>query len=88
MNKILLVGCGHMGSALLSAWYKKTSNYFTVIDPNRYKTLSKTYNHRVSALYSVNKVKNTQQFDIVIFAVKPQITKKVGEICYLCLKIR
>ena len=25
MNKILLIGCGHMGSALLNAWYNKKS---------------------------------------------------------------
>ncbi|SVD73161.1 uncharacterized protein METZ01_LOCUS426015, partial [marine metagenome] len=43
MNKILLIGCGHMGSALLNAWHNKTSNYFSVVDPNKYMILRRTY---------------------------------------------
>ena len=41
MKKILLVGCGHMGSALLDAWYRKTSFKISVIDPKTYKLLKK-----------------------------------------------
>ena len=41
MRKILLVGCGHMGSALLDAWYRKTSFNISVIDPKTYKLLKK-----------------------------------------------
>jgi len=77
MNKILLIGCGHMGSALLNAWYSKTSNNFTVIDPNKYKILRKTFRRRVSTFKSIEMIKNIQQFDIIIFAVKPQIASKV-----------
>ena len=43
MNKILLIGCGHMGLALLRAWHRKTSNFFTVIDPKQYKKLNRWY---------------------------------------------
>ena len=77
MNKILLIGCGHMGSALLNAWHKKTSNSFSVVDPNKYVILRKTYKRRVSVFKSIDKIQNTQQFDIIIFAVKPQIATKV-----------
>ena len=77
MNKILLIGCGHMGSALLSAWHKKTSNYFTIIDPQQYNKLNKLYKKRVSAFNDFDKIKNTQYFDIIIFAIKPQIATKV-----------
>ena len=77
MNKILLIGCGHMGSALLSAWYKKTSNYFSVVDPNKHITLRKTYKRKVSVFKSIDEIQNIQQFDIIIFAVKPQIATKV-----------
>ncbi len=66
-----------MGSALLNAWYKKTSNYFSVVDPNKHITLKKTYKRRVSIFKSIRKIKNIQQFDIIIFAVKPQIATKV-----------
>ena len=77
MNKILLIGCGHMGSALLNAWHNKTSNYFSVVDPNKYAILRRAYKRRVSVFKSIDKIQNTQQFDIIIFAVKPQIATKV-----------
>jgi len=66
-----------MGSALLNAWHNKTSNYFSVVDPNKYVLLKKTYKQRVSIFKSIDKIQNTQQFDIIIFAVKPQIATKV-----------
>ena len=66
-----------MGSALLNAWFKKTSNDFSVIDPNRQKVLRKTYNQKISVFKSIDKIPNTQKFDIIIFAVKPQIATKV-----------
>ena len=77
MNKILIIGCGHMGSALLNTWHKKTSNYFSIVDPKKYITLRRTFKRRVSAFKSIGKIQNTEQFDIIIFAVKPQITSKV-----------
>ena len=41
MSKVLLVGCGHMGSALLSAWLDLRSFSFSVIDPFNIKELKK-----------------------------------------------
>ena len=43
MNRILLVGCGHMGSALLNAWMNLKSYSLTVVDPFNYKYLKKKY---------------------------------------------
>ena len=77
MNKILLIGCGHMGSALLENWYKKTSHYFTIVDPNQYQTINQQFKRRVSAFNSINKIKSFKKFDIIIFAVKPQIAQQV-----------
>ena len=77
MNKILLIGCGHMGSALLSAWHKKTFNYFTIVDPIHYKTLKQLYKQRVTTFNSIDRINNAQKFDIIIFAVKPQIAEQV-----------
>ena len=77
MNKILLIGCGHMGFALLSSWYKKTSNYFTVIDPKKHKILNKTFKKRVSAFFSMKQIASVKNFDIIIFAIKPQIINEV-----------
>ena len=77
MNKILLVGCGHMGSALLKTWHNKTSNSFSVVDPNKYVILRRTFKRRVSLFKSIDEIRNTHQFDIIIFAVKPQVATKV-----------
>ena len=41
MKKILLVGCGHMGSALLSAWVNIHSFKISIIDPLKYLKLKK-----------------------------------------------
>ena len=72
MNKILLVGCGHMGSALLGSWLKKTSNHFTIVDPKQHIKLSKKFKKRIHAFENIEKVKDTKKFDIIIFAIKPQ----------------
>ena len=77
MRKILLVVCGHMGSALLDAWYKKTSFKFSIIDPKTHAVLKKKYNKRVSIYKSIKEINNVNQFNIIIFAVKPQIVQKV-----------
>ena len=67
-----------MGSALLNTWIKKKSNYFSVVDPNKYIVLRKNIQAKESSIYnSIDKVQNTQQFDIIIFAIKPQIATKV-----------
>ena len=66
-----------MGSALLNTWHKKTSNYFSIVDPNKHITLRRTYKRRVSVFKSIVNIQNTQKFDIIIFAVKPQIATKV-----------
>ena len=41
MNRVLLVGCGHMGSALLNAWMNLKSYSFSVVDPLSYNHLKK-----------------------------------------------
>ena len=54
MNKILLIGCGHMGSSLLRAWHKKTSDHFTIIDPKQYNKLNRTYKTKVLAFDNID----------------------------------
>ncbi len=78
MSKVLLVGCGHMGSALLNAWINLKSCSFTVVDPFNYNDLKKKY-HK-SKIEFFDKTPNHSQikkFDIIIFAIKPQVAKKV-----------
>ena len=77
MNKILLIGCGHMGSALLQSWYKNSKNIFSIIDPIQHKKIKKIYSKRVKTFKNINEIKNTKTFDIIILAVKPQVIEGV-----------
>ncbi len=77
MIKILLVGCGHMGSALLSSWLKKTKYSFSVLDPSEPKKITKKFKKKIIYFKSINEIKNINQFNVIIFAVKPQIANTV-----------
>ena len=77
MNKILIVGCGHMGSALLSSWIKKTSFKFTVVDPKNYSSLKKKFPKKIKFYKSFNQIKSVRDFDVIVFAIKPQVANKV-----------
>ena len=73
MNKILLIGCGHMGKALLKAWALNTKHSFIVIDPLQFNKINKSFNNRVKAFNSLENIQNIKLIDLVIIAVKPQI---------------
>ena len=78
MNKVLLVGCGHMGSALLNEWINLKALSLTVVDPLSYNFLKKKY-YKKNVRFS-DKTPNQNEikkFDIIIFAIKPQIANKV-----------
>ena len=78
MNNVLIIGCGHMGSALLDLWSKNKLYKFTIVDPLKYKIIqSKFNNKRVQSFASAKEIKNSHYFDIVVLAVKPQVIQKV-----------
>tara|TARA_Y100001970_G_C14234567_1_gene860947 strand:+ start:1436 stop:2251 length:816 start_codon:yes stop_codon:yes gene_type:complete len=78
MSKILLVGCGHMGTALVNSWLNLKSYSFTVVDPYNYeKLINKFKIKKVNVLNKTPTQKEMQRFDIIIFAVKPQIVDYV-----------
>ena len=78
MNRVLLIGCGHMGSALLNAWMNLKSHSFTVIDPQRYNDLKKKfYKKKITFIDKIPNQNEIKKFNIIIFAIKPQIAKKV-----------
>ncbi|MGE3714618.1 MAG: pyrroline-5-carboxylate reductase, partial [Alphaproteobacteria bacterium] len=70
VENLLLVGCGKMGSAMLTRWlqsdrFKQT--HFTVIDPSfEHQTASLTI-HR-----STDELAANYKPDIILFAIKPQ----------------
>ena len=78
MKKILLVGCGHMGEALLTSWLKSNNYYVTVIDPIKYNYLKNNYkNKKIQIFKSVSKIDKYFDSDFIIFAVKPFDLKNV-----------
>ena len=78
MNKVLLVGCGHMGTALVKSWLNLNSYSFTVVDPFNFKKLKNKFNNKkIDILNKAPIQKEINKFDIIIFAVKPQIADGV-----------
>ena len=78
MNKVLLVGCGHMGTALVKSWSNLNSYSFTVVDPFNFKKLKNKFNNnKIDILNKAPIQKEINKFDIIIFAVKPQIADRV-----------
>ncbi len=78
MNKVLLVGCGHMGTALVKSWLNLNSYSFTVVDPFNFKKLKNKFNNKkIEILNKAPIQKEIKTFDIIIFAVKPQIADRV-----------
>jgi len=77
MTKILLIGCGNMGHALLSAWQAMpTPPQVSIVDPTEAlrdraaKTGARTF-------ASAAEVPRDLEPDLVILAVKPQVIGKV-----------
>mgnify|MGYP006119519851 CR=1 FL=1 len=66
-----------MGSALLYSWNDNKTFNISVIDPNTYKILKRKYSKKISIYKSAEEIKNDNKFDIILFAVKPQILGKV-----------
>ena len=78
MSNVLLVGCGHMGSALMESWLNLKLYSFTIVDPFNSKKLLKKYKkNKVQVLDKPPSQNQIIKYDIIIFAVKPQIAKEV-----------
>ena len=78
MSKILLIGCGHMGTALVMSWLNLRAYSFTVVDPYNFIKLKKQLkSKKINILKKAPNQKDMKTFDIIIFAVKPQIATDV-----------
>ena len=72
MKKILLIGCGHMGNALLASWVKSKLYLITVVDPIKHIPLKKKYkNKKIKILKNINNLDYNLKFNFIIFATKP-----------------
>ena len=76
--KILLVGCGKMGGALLSGWLKqniKASN-ISVIEPQK-NNLDIFLKNGVNLYSKFEDLENHYEPDFILFAVKPQMMDEI-----------
>lgn len=72
---ILLIGCGHMGSAMLSGWsHNQTVTTIDVVDPRADMTIDTDVIRIHKSLYDLADI---NAYDIVVMAVKPQIMADV-----------
>ncbi|MDX1949838.1 MAG: pyrroline-5-carboxylate reductase [Rickettsiales bacterium] len=81
-KKILLVGCGKMGSALLNGWVKNgiSQKNIYVIDPYLPKNFNENVFSNVEELRKNKSLLSSNfflDFDICIFAIKPQSFEEV-----------
>ncbi|MFL2815233.1 MAG: pyrroline-5-carboxylate reductase [Candidatus Puniceispirillales bacterium] len=77
--KICLVGCGKMGSSLLEGWsLLSLIHEILIIEPNSDNIPKELI--RIKKFYFYNdltKIENSNVFDIIVLAVKPQVMKDV-----------
>ncbi len=71
---LALIGCGRMGQALLAGWLKQKLDYnITVVQPS---PLPPTFPQ--AGYNCIPKLNYKKTFDIIVFAVKPQILDEVA----------
>ena len=77
-EKILLVGCGKMGGALVEGWLEQQFEIddIVVVDPDSKITTSFTA-RGIKAVIDVDCLPERFQPDVVVFAVKPQVMDQV-----------
>ena len=73
MTKILLVGCGRMGGAILKALQQNQQYQIAVLDSN----IAVQMPNATVKFYTDHNQLQGQNFDVVILAVKPQIITEI-----------
>lgn len=71
MKNLLLVGCGHMGNALLRSWLNSKNYNIIVVDNEKYNSLNKKYRNKIYVSKSVALLKSLKKIDCIILAVRP-----------------
>ena len=76
MKKVLIVGSGNMGEAMLRGWVKSSNetNQLFIREPNPSAWLKEMHNKK-KIILNPNNLKG--QIDVCIFAVKPQVSEKI-----------
>ena len=70
MNKILLIGCGNLGSLLLDSWKKRKFKITIIEKDNRIIKKIKNKYKQQSIFSNINKIK-IKEFNFIVLCVKP-----------------
>jgi pyrroline-5-carboxylate reductase len=79
-TRLLLVGCGKMGSAMLEGWLAKgllAANVYIVEQPDAAEKLESKYG--INGITDINKLPEDFIPQVILFAVKPQVLPDVIE---------
>ena len=78
MTKILLVGCGKMGGALLEGWLAVGHKLddILIVDPS--EQTCKDWHERITVVPAFEEIPANYAPDIILFAIKPQVMKDVA----------
>jgi len=80
MPNILLIGAGKMGGAMLRSWSAASENKIIVLDPGEtdaIKVAKKSGAQHFTQISDLTSNINTDELDIIVLAVKPQLFKSV-----------
>lgn len=69
--KVLLVGCGKMGGALLTQWMRAVKDEFTIVDPFLDQSVE-----GARLFKDINAI-GDEKFDLLIVAIKPQMVDEI-----------
>ncbi len=69
--KVLLVGCGKMGGALLTQWMRAVEDEFTIVDPFLDQPVEG------ARLFKDINALGDEKFDLLIVAIKPQMVDEI-----------
>lgn len=80
-DRVLVLGCGRMGGALLQRWSAHTPFAFTAVSPSRQRRVP----GGVALVASVDEL-DAEAFDVLVIAVKPQMIEEVVPGYLPCLR--
>lgn len=79
MPKLLLIGCGKMGGAMLEGWLDQgiTTQDITIVEPNTELAATLSGKWGVNAISGADELAGEYAPDVVVLAVKPQVMDQV-----------
>ncbi len=78
INHLILVGCGHMGGAMLRRWIDANAASHIYVVDQAVQNVKQLLSERVQGFVSVDDLPADLAPDVIMFAVRPQIMAEVA----------